>query len=198
METELKLYTVSSAYLNYLKDHQKHMWDNEEKGRLRPYIGILITINDFKYYAPLSSPKPKHAGWKDRLDFIRIDYKGELKCVVNLNNIIPVHDDDIFLIDIDKEEEKYANLLNVEMIEIRKKKAIIINNAKSLYEKITKHKADNAKLALFCYNFNLLEEKLKHYIIIKQKERDALADKLGQAFLNKTLEETGASLDNIG
>ncbi|MDF2803696.1 MAG: hypothetical protein K0S61_3599 [Anaerocolumna sp.] len=198
METELKLYTVDTKYINYLKEHQKNMWDNDEKGRIRPYIGVLITIDSFKYYAPLSSPKPKHSGWKDRLDFIRIEYKDELKCVINLNNIIPVHDDDIFLIDIDKEEEKYADLLNVEMIEIRKKKDIIISNARSLHVKMTKyrHEPANARLAAFCYDFLKLEEKLHEYQVMKQEKRDALAERLGQALLKETLEETGAAQDN--
>ncbi len=189
METELKLYTVDTKYIDYLKNFQKNMWDNEEKGRLRPYVGIIITtINGFNYYAPLSSPKPKHEKWKDRLDFIRIDYKGELKCVINLNNIIPVHDDDVYLIDISKEEEKYASLLNIEVIEIRKKKSLIINNARSLHEKITKHKDENSGLASFCYDFENLENKLHDYQIIKQQHRDALAKKLGQAILNDKVE----------
>ena len=163
METELRLHTVDTEYINYLKKHQSNIWDNEDNRRLRPYVGIIININDFKYYAPLSSPKKKHEKWKDRIDFIRIDYKDELKAVINLNNIIPVDDSDLTIIDIDNEEEKYADLLKIQMIVIRKKKDLIINNAKSLYEKITKHKDENKKLAKFCYDFLKLEEKLIEY-----------------------------------
>ena len=168
MENDLKLYTVNTQYINYLKKYQKNIWNNEEYKRLRPYVGIIIIINDYKYYAPLSSPKEKHEKWKDRIDFIRIDYKNELKGVINSYNIIPVDDNDITLIDIDKEEKQYADLLKIEMIIIRKKKDLIINNARKLYEKITKYKNENMKLADFCYDFLKLEEKMREYQIIKR------------------------------
>lgn len=163
MDGNLKLYTVNSQYINYLKQFQEHIWANEDKGRLRPYIGIVIILDPFKYYAPLSSPKIKHENMKDRLDFIRIDHKGDLKSVINLNNIIPVDDKNITLFDVPNESEPYRSLLNTEIIEIRKKQHIIINNAKIIYNKVTKHKDDNVKLCNICYDFKLLEQKLIEY-----------------------------------
>ena len=35
----------------------------------RPFIGILLTVNENAYYAPLSSPKPKHLKMKNQIDF---------------------------------------------------------------------------------------------------------------------------------
>lgn len=163
MHDNLKLYIVDSQYIDYLKMFQEHIWDNEDKGRPRPYLGIVVFIDPFKYYAPLSSPKVKHQSMKDRLDFIRIDHKDELKCVINLNNIIPVDDKNIVLFDIANELEPYRTLLNTEIIEIRKKQDKIINNARIIYNKVTKHKNDNIKLSNICYDFKLLEAKLIEY-----------------------------------
>ena len=84
------LYTIDTDYIEFLAKYQEHIWNNEENQRLRPYVGIVLDIGNFKYYSPLSSPKPKHLHMRDRLDFIRLEYKGILKGVINLNNIIPV------------------------------------------------------------------------------------------------------------
>jgi protein AbiQ len=164
----LKLYKVDTDYINYLKNYQHHIWDNEDKKNVRPYVGIILTLNNYKYYAPLSSPKPKHQLMTDRLDFIRIDHKNELKCVINLNNMIPVDDSNIALIDIDNEDEPYRSLLITEIIQIRKKQKLIQNNARILYNKVTKHADENPKLVRICYDFNLLEQKCKEYQELKQ------------------------------
>lgn len=52
----------------------------------RPFLGIVLTINDFSYYAPLTSPKPKHIKMKDQIDFIKIN-DGHWGAI-NLNNMI--------------------------------------------------------------------------------------------------------------
>jgi hypothetical protein len=44
MNTNLKLYTINTDYINYLKRFQHHIWDNEEKSRLRPYVGVILHI----------------------------------------------------------------------------------------------------------------------------------------------------------
>jgi protein AbiQ len=170
MNTNLKLYTINTDYINYLKRFQHHIWDNEEKSRLRPYVGIVFEIDKYKYYAPLSSPKQKHDKMRDGLDFIKIEYKNELKCVINLNNMIPVDDSDLSLIDIENEESLYANLLSVEIIGIRKKKDIICNNARILHNKVTKHRNEkhNEKLIQICYNFLFLEQNMSEYIELKE------------------------------
>jgi len=82
----MKLYTIDTAYIRYLQKFQAHIYDNIENNRLRPYVGVVLAINNHKYYAPLTSPKQKHHSMSDRLDFIRLEHKGKLIAVVNLNN----------------------------------------------------------------------------------------------------------------
>ena len=52
---------------------------------LRPFVGVLLEINKCKYFAPLSSPKPKHIKMKNQVDFYKID-SGKLGAI-NLNNM---------------------------------------------------------------------------------------------------------------
>ena len=181
MKDKLLLYRVSTDYINYLKKFQKHIWDNEEKGYTRPYVGIVTQIGNYKYYVPLSSPKEKHKTMKDGLDFIKIIHKNELKAVININNIIPVDDSDITLINIEQEKQDYRDLLNIEMIFIRKNSEVITGNAKSVYEKITKHKKENMALAARCYDFKNLEKKLEDYKQMKEMNKVMDCEKEGQA-----------------
>jgi len=161
------LYTVDTDYIDYLSKFQDHIWINDENQRLRPYVGIVLDIGGYKYFAPLSSPKAKHLHMAERLDFIKLEYRGQLKAVINLNNIIPVPDTLITKIDIDNLQDKnYKDLLNIEMIAIRKKQSIITKNAQSVYSKVTKYGTEdkNSKLVTLCYDFHLLEQKSNEYI----------------------------------
>ena len=163
----MELYTVDTGYIGYLKKFQIHIWNNDDGDRLRPYVGVVMEINNCKYYAPLSSPKPKHQSMSDRLDFVRLEHRGQLKGVINLNNMIPVSDSLITKIDIHNiTDQKYKSLLNVEMIDIRRKKSTILKNAKSIYVKTTKfrNESNNAKLVSICYDFLLLESKMQEYL----------------------------------
>ncbi|NFT08821.1 type III toxin-antitoxin system ToxN/AbiQ family toxin [Clostridium botulinum] len=163
MSKKLLFYNIDSEYINYLKKYQKHIWNNDDKDHVRPYVGIVVEMNGFNYYAPLSSPKGKHNNMDERLDFIKIEDKTGLKAVINLNNIIPVSKENIFLVDLDNQDEPYRRLLMLEGNLIRKKKNLIINNAKSIYDKVVKYAHENLNLVRICYNFKLLEQKCLEY-----------------------------------
>ena len=60
----------------------------------RPFVGIIILLNDRQYCVPLSSPKEKHESMKNSVDFHRIlDSRGKLIGVLDFNNMIPVRPD---------------------------------------------------------------------------------------------------------
>ena len=63
---------------------------NKFEKELRPFIGVLFTINECEYFAPLSSPKPKYLKMKNTIDFFKID--GDKLGAINFNNMIPVKD----------------------------------------------------------------------------------------------------------
>lgn len=178
----LKLYIAKDNYVNYLQTFDKNVKNNKKDGQPRPYVGIVLDINSFKYYIPLCSAKhPKHDDMQDTLDFIRIDVNGKLVGILNLSSMIPIPDSEIELMNIDFRGSAYRCLIEEEIKVIRKKKDIIFRNASQLYKKITRFRNEpqNKSLAKRCCNYLLLEEKMKDYILLKQigeiKEEVAIA-----------------------
>ena len=82
----LKIYYIDNNYINYLRKFDNIVAYNKTK--TRPYVGVVYTFNNQTYFAPLSSPKPKHLIMNNRaLDIFKIK-DGELG-IVNINNMIP-------------------------------------------------------------------------------------------------------------
>lgn len=164
--SDLQFYHISTSYINYLKQFQRHIWDNEEKGRKRPYIGLVLEIGDYKYYAPMTSPKPKHTKIPESIDLKKIIYQNQLTGVINLNNLIPVQDSDVELVDLNKlsvQDSKYHDLLNNQIIIIRKKHAEIIKDSNLIYKIKTRNYNGYVNLKKRCYDFILLEKKCSEY-----------------------------------
>ena len=87
----LSFYTVDERYIDYLAPYAPHLFHNAKKGQghSRKYIGIVLEVNGFEYFAPLSSFEEKHRRMKNGLDFIKVgDY-----AVINLNCMFPVATD---------------------------------------------------------------------------------------------------------
>lgn len=63
---KLNLYSISDKYIKYLRQFDDKIYDNKEDMRIheRKYLGIVLTVNEFNYYIPMSSPKKS-----DYLDF---------------------------------------------------------------------------------------------------------------------------------
>ena len=123
------------------------------------YIGVILYVNNMKYFAPLSSFKPKHEKMKNGLDFIKIGNYA----VININNMIPVPDREYTYVDIPKvRNPQYRKLLMTEYRIIRKLQDKIKHNAKEVY----KHKIEEGNataLAKRCNDFMLLEEKCRQF-----------------------------------
>ena len=81
----LKLYKVEAEFLDLLREIEPKVSLLKER---RPFLGILIKLDEFNYLAPLTSPKIKHKSMKNSEDFIKID-SGNYGAI-NLNNMIPV------------------------------------------------------------------------------------------------------------
>ena len=86
MVKTLKIYYFDENYINYLRKFDSRVAYN--KKMTRPYIGVVYTLNGLNYFAPLSSPKPKHLKMSDKaIDIFKIR-NGELG-IININNMIP-------------------------------------------------------------------------------------------------------------
>ena len=137
----IELYEVNPKYIDYLVPHAPHMFQNKkpEQHNERKYIGIVLVINDMKYFAPLSSFKPKHEGMKNGLDFLKVGNYA----VINLNNMFPVPDGEYAYVDIPKVKNlQYRKLLMTEYRLIRKMQDKIRNNAAEVY----KHKTNKENM----------------------------------------------------
>lgn len=149
--------------MRYLKKFENKIMDNEGRKEKRPYLGVIIKINENSYFAPLSSPKPKHLKLKKSVDFFAID-NGNLGGI-NLNNMIPVKEGFFKEKDIEKEfDDKYKILLKKQLTwcNLEENKEKIIKKAEKLYSIITTQR-ENSKIWNRCCDFSMLEEKAKEY-----------------------------------
>ncbi len=157
----IELYEVNPKYIDYLIPYAPHLFQNKQLGQFneRKYIGVILYVNNMKYFAPLSSFKPKHEKMKNGLDFIKIGNYA----VININNMIPVPDREYTYVDIPKvRNPQYRKLLMTEYRIIRKLQDKIKHNAKEVY----KHKIEEGNataLAKRCNDFMLLEEKCRQF-----------------------------------
>lgn len=164
---DLEIYEIDSSYIEYLSNFEEHLFKNKKitQDFSRKYIGIILEINGFKYFAPLSSFKPKHRRLCETVDFIKVG----IYAVINLNNMFPAP---LILCKSVKIEniknEHYKNLVRAEYRIIKQKTEQIINNAKDVYN----HKMINdgkSKLSQRCNDFKNLEVKCKEYKIPSKK-----------------------------
>ena len=87
---KLNFYIIDDNYINYLSQFDKHIAYN--KNQKRPYIGVVIAVEEHYYFAPLFSPKPKHKTYKDNLTFFKIrntKTKNDLG-IIRFSDMIPV------------------------------------------------------------------------------------------------------------
>ena len=165
MKEQFKLVKLDTNYCNYLRNFDNKVPYNYDKKELRPFIGILFNIDTIMYFAPLSSPKPKHLKIKTKLDFLKID-NGKLGAI-NFNNMIPVMESNIIYLDLNKKttnisELKYLNLLKSQLFWLNRHKEKIYGRSNKLYDKYKNNKLD-INIFKRCCNFPLLEEKCMEY-----------------------------------
>ncbi len=153
----MKLYTINEEYINYLRKFSENVKYN--KNESRPYVGVVLKINEHDYFAPLGSPKPKHIKMKETLDFIKIN-NGTLG-VINLNNMIPVFLEKVEKIDFSKFDRKYQELLKNQARWIYENTKKINKKSYNLYTLITTK--ENTIFHKRCNNFKLLEKKALEY-----------------------------------
>lgn len=150
MMDNFKLYSVSDRYIHFLRTDFPNVYSNKEGHRThtRKYIGVVLQINEFKYYIPMSSPKESDyqvAGEgkvikKSIVPVMRIVVKNnmgvkELKGTLRISHMIPVPETELELYDVDNEKDKaYKDLIQNELIYIRRNKEKIEKNAKLIYK----------------------------------------------------------------
>lgn len=163
----LKFYIVADEYIEYLSQFDNHVsWNKENK---RPYIGIVLKIENHLYFAPLYSYKASYNKYKDNPSFIRIENrKKENVSIIRFAEMIPVPLNAIQLLDFNARGKKYKDLLQAESDFINDNKEIIYSKAKKIYRNVVK-----LKIPFFTNiscNFVLLEKKSKLYTNAEDRE----------------------------
>ncbi len=150
---EFKLYSVSDEYVEWLRKDFPNVYSNKANKRIhtRKYLGVVLHIDRYNYYIPMSSPKDSdyQIAGKDRVirksivPIIRIVVKNaagkkELKGTLRISHMIPVPISELELYDLENEADStYKDLVQNEMIFIRKNREKIMDNAKLLYKQKT-------------------------------------------------------------
>src|SRR5574344_1363566 len=166
MKEKLSIVIVNSDYCNFLRQFDNKVAFNMNKKELRPFIGILFIVNNCEYFAPLSSPKPKHLKMKNTIDFIRIN-DGKLGAV-NFNNMTPVTSKNYTLVKLAQEkslsysESRYRYMLEYQLNWLNENIEQIHNKSFNLYNKYINDKLI-CSIRNRCCNFPLLEEKCREY-----------------------------------
>lgn len=167
----LNLYSISDKYIKYLRQFDDKIYDNKEEIRThdRKYLGVVLTINDFNYYIPMSSPKKS-----DYLDFdkkiirsdtktiIRMHESGRLYGTLRISNMIPVPITELkpYII-ADEVDLKYREVILGELRYINNNSSRIVKYANTVYNQ----KIKNMDIGYInnTVNFKLLEEKLREW-----------------------------------
>ena len=161
MDEQLKLVRLDSKYCDYLRKYDSRVPYNFNKKELRPFVGVLFMVNGCKYFAPLSSPKPKHLKMKNTIDFLKLK-SGQLGAI-NFNNMLPVTDDNVIMLDLEsdsmcKEDMQYKKLLKEQLFWLNRNIDKLYFKSKFLYDNYVEGLLDKNVMDRCC-NFKLLEEK---------------------------------------
>jgi protein AbiQ len=142
----LSFYHVDEQCINYLRMiESKVMITVKYPGaNHRPMVGVVLTIDGINFFAPLSSPKPKHITMKDSQDLVKID--GGRLGVINLSNMIPVNL---------SSNDKYTNLMIDQLIWCNQHRGKITTKATKLYNSIV-YGSPRTALKQRCRDFELL------------------------------------------
>ena len=154
-----KIYYIYEKYINYLRKYDKNVAYN--KNITRPYIGIVYTYNNYNYFAPLSSPKPKHKKINPKaIDIYKIK-DGELG-VVNINNMIPTPIEELTEVLPTIKDDKYKKMLEEQLTFLNNHKRDLLKKI-ILFQNMYRKGHLNSNITERCCHFLLLEEKCSEY-----------------------------------
>ena len=156
---KLKIYYIDNDYIDYLRKFDNRVAYNKTK--TRPYVGVVYTFNNQTYFAPLSSPKPKHLTMnKKALDIFKIK-DGELG-IVNINNMIPTPISCLTEVLPLIKERRYKKLIMEQTTYLNDHKRELLDKVNFFMLKYNTNKLPK-RIKDRCCDFNILKEKCKDY-----------------------------------
>lgn len=157
---KLKLYNIDSKYYEHISKFDSRITHSNQHKCTRPYVGILFEIDGITFFAPLTSPKPKHLTMKNSIDFHRID-SGNLGAI-NFNNMVPIplvcaKEIDLNIYKSDSTmDKKYKILLQNQIDWCNRNKGSLQHKGETLYMYYVAEKLSNSTRKRCC-DFPLLQ-----------------------------------------
>jgi protein AbiQ len=177
---KIDLYYIDLKYIRALsKADDNVMSESPQIGKAsRPYIGIIVLVNNINYCIPLTSPKDKFKSMKSQIDFIKIfdessrDENNQYKLIgiLNINNMIPVADEVVKKVDLtihanDSQKIKQSKALMQKQLRwCRDNADVIVRKSQKVYNLVTENPQQNIKLTKRSLKFKRLELVLSKYI----------------------------------
>ena len=162
---ELLFYIIDENYIKYLSKYEKHIsYNKDEKEHSRPYLGIVLKIENYEYFVPLYSYKEHYKKYKNNPSFLFIyDRKNIPLAIIKFSAMIPIPNDInvMHLLEYTKKDRKYKNLISSEYRYVNSNKKEIYKRANKMYKAVTNNKHNFLK-TIAC-DFKLLEEKSLKY-----------------------------------
>lgn len=177
----LHLYQLDMKYVRDLAkaDDKVMSVSPQQHKENRPFVGIIIVMDQHKYCIPLTSPKPKHSKMKNDLDFSKIlDSDNKIIGALNLNNMIPVSKEVIRILDIrpdrrdSPKERAYKELLNNQLDWCNNNIESITKKATKLYVLVTQTPEKSRNLTKRCCDFKKLEAVLEKKLLSHQEQHE--------------------------
>ncbi|MBK5239827.1 type III toxin-antitoxin system ToxN/AbiQ family toxin [Clostridium sp.] len=163
----LKFYEIDIDYVKYLKIFDRQVPDLEYQSNNKFSCGIVYTINEFDYFAPVSSFKVKQ-----KTNFVIKD-NNEAISSIRFCFMFPVPKDKYKLCDFNSKKQTYKDLVNAEYEYCKSN----VTEIQTLAEKVYKIGSNrNHPLAYTCCDFKLLERTMQDYIQLQEiKKLDEVA-----------------------
>ena len=168
---KLNLYSINDKYIEYLRKYDRRVYDNKEEDRIngRKYLGVVLTVNEYNYNIPMSSPKKsdyvdinKKIIRKDAKTIIRMHSGDRLYGTLRISNMIPVPITELEPYVLKNEyDPKYKNLILGELRYINQNSKKIIKYARIVYAQ--KEKNLDVDYIKNTVNFKLLEKKMGNW-----------------------------------
>lgn len=179
---DYRFYTLNPDYLEYLYKIDSEVYYNSAyRTSIKPFLGIIIGIEDYNYFIPISSAKDKHKTWKNVSDehFLiyeivdnTVDINGDIYkyysdkekmhvlSVLDIKKMIPVPDGTYEKIEFaELSDLKYKDLFEKEYAFCLKIKEKVLKKVEKIYRK---QKETGIVRKANC-NFSLLEKAMKNW-----------------------------------
>ena len=180
---EFGLYNVDVPYLRYLNQIDSEVQFSESKDyEQKPFLGIIVLIDSYSYFIPLTSGKHKHSKWKNvgaahylvyeqvkKTELRRNDVSKSVSdtdalkifAALDIKKMIPVKEGLYSRIDFASlPDQRYADLLEKEYRFCQKIQDGILSKAKQIY---SQQKETRKVFHLYC-SFEKLEKACETYI----------------------------------